>query len=541
MKTIRCPICRRLVSSLLTAAHAAEERAIWSGLSSRHQYWNPTSGLCEQCLFREAPDPQELFRSSVRNPVAVLPLPLRLDADPRFTGSGVTIAFIDSGFFPHPDLTKPDNRLLSITDVTSERHAGSYFKEPHWESWHGTMSAVVACGNGFRSKGLYKGLASCAKVVGIKVMDVRERTVSARSIAAGIRWVIDHREELSIRILSIAVGADEPEYLEKSDVDQQVEEAVRAGLVVVVAAGNRPGSPLVPPSSAPSAITVGGYDDGNDLHEHLRIPYHSTWGITLNGYEKPNVVGLANSVPGPLLPATDQDREARVLFEILRARRDHAWEIFQRKRTLVQRDKTRITPANLKIRVLERIREAQYVAPHHKAMEGTSIAAALVASIVAQMMEANPMLSPREIRQILLKTAEPMAHIGREQQGHGMVSARRAVERALTERHPSERLGPDFTGEYATFLYEDHDARTVSLAGELNGWDPEQTPFHEIGSGRWSCLIPFSPGKTLLYKIVVDGEKWIADPSNTRRLDDGYGGWNSVLDSATHLVAAQAS
>ena len=34
----------------------------------------------------------------------ILPTGLRLDADPRYTGKGITICFIDSGFSLHPDL-----------------------------------------------------------------------------------------------------------------------------------------------------------------------------------------------------------------------------------------------------------------------------------------------------------------------------------------------------------------------------------------------------------------------------------------------------
>ena len=43
----------------------------------------------------------------------VLSTPLRLDSDERFTGKGVTIAFLDSGFYPHKDLTEPENRILA--------------------------------------------------------------------------------------------------------------------------------------------------------------------------------------------------------------------------------------------------------------------------------------------------------------------------------------------------------------------------------------------------------------------------------------------
>ena len=44
----------------------------------------------------------------------ILPTPLRVDAHPRYTGKGITICFIDSGFYPHPDLVvkhKPDKEI----------------------------------------------------------------------------------------------------------------------------------------------------------------------------------------------------------------------------------------------------------------------------------------------------------------------------------------------------------------------------------------------------------------------------------------------
>lgn len=48
-----------------------------------------------------------------QNRFAVLPTPLRLNADPNRTGRGVTIAFLDPGFYPHADLTEPVNRIIA--------------------------------------------------------------------------------------------------------------------------------------------------------------------------------------------------------------------------------------------------------------------------------------------------------------------------------------------------------------------------------------------------------------------------------------------
>src|SRR5262245_5814131 len=66
---------------------------------------------CERCvrLFERAKDQIIADAAMKKDGSHVLSTPLRLDADERFTGEGVTIAFLDSGFYPHVDLTTPDN------------------------------------------------------------------------------------------------------------------------------------------------------------------------------------------------------------------------------------------------------------------------------------------------------------------------------------------------------------------------------------------------------------------------------------------------
>src|SRR5205823_11286791 len=46
-----------------------------------------------------------------------LPTPLRLHADPRYTGRGVTVALVDAGFHPHPDLLRPRDRVRGWVDA----------------------------------------------------------------------------------------------------------------------------------------------------------------------------------------------------------------------------------------------------------------------------------------------------------------------------------------------------------------------------------------------------------------------------------------
>ena len=99
----------------------------------------------------------------------VLSTPLRLDADERFTGKGVTIAFLDSGFYPHVDLTTPENRILAYRNLLDADGDVSSLFEPDVASWHGMMTSVVAAGNGSLSNGFYRGIAPDAIVVLVKL------------------------------------------------------------------------------------------------------------------------------------------------------------------------------------------------------------------------------------------------------------------------------------------------------------------------------------------------------------------------------------
>jgi serine protease AprX len=67
-------------------------------------------------------------------------------------------------------------------------------------------------------------------------------------------------------------------------------------------------------------------------------------------------------------------------------------------------------------------------------VDGTSVAAPIVSSVIAQMLEANPDLTPEQIRTILKQTAIPLDSIPAEKQGAGAINARGAVEAALQFR-----------------------------------------------------------------------------------------------------------
>jgi len=82
------------------------------------------------------------------NRFAVIPTADRLRTDPRFTGRGVTIAFLDSGFQQHPDLVEPSNRIVAFHDISGEKAAPDSSRRVESWHWHGTQTTVAAAGNG---------------------------------------------------------------------------------------------------------------------------------------------------------------------------------------------------------------------------------------------------------------------------------------------------------------------------------------------------------------------------------------------------------
>src|SRR4029453_9840130 len=147
----------------------------------------------------------------------------------------------------------------------------------------------AATGGGRMSDGVYRGLAHESRLVLVKASE--QGRITEENIAQGIQWIIANRERYNIRVLNISLGGDEDVPCSKSIVDQAAEEAINQGIVVVAAAGNSgaEGMHSIPPANSPSVITVGGYDDKNDLDPNTIDLYHSNYGPTADGTVKPEL------------------------------------------------------------------------------------------------------------------------------------------------------------------------------------------------------------------------------------------------------------
>ena len=400
--------------------------------------------VCTRCveLFERARVQIETDAAVFEQGGHVLSTPLRLDADDRFTGRGVTIAFLDSGFFRHVDLTTPKNRILAYHSIAAADGDKTTLDKPDMASWHGMMTSVVAAGNGSLSNGFYRGIAPDANVVLIKL--ARTGRITERNIKHGLEWVMAHREEYSIRVVNISAGGDEEASYLHSSLSKTVERAVREGLIVVCAVGNAghmPRHPVLPPASAPSCIAVGGLDDKNSLNRARRGMYRSSYGPTVDGLQKPEVIAPGIWVPAPILPHTPTAEQAALLATLDDADDNELHAMLAAQRGVDRDlDEARELPAYLLRQLITiKLREENVITKHYKYVDGTSFAAPIVSSIVACMLEANPDLTPHRVKRILIDTAERLPNIEVDRQGWGVVAPRRAVELAVAMRKRTGR------------------------------------------------------------------------------------------------------
>ncbi|MEQ1763578.1 MAG: S8 family serine peptidase, partial [Pyrinomonadaceae bacterium] len=208
------------------------------------------------------------------------------------------------------------------------------------------------------------------------------------------------------------------------------------GITVVCAVGNAghlPHHPVFPPASAPSCIAVGGLDDNNSMNRAKRGMYRSSYGPTFDGFQKPEVIAPSIWVPAPILPNTPTAQQAALLKALDAASDDELHAMIEANPGVdAELDAALDRPVHsIRQIIILKIRRENVITKHYTDVDGTSFSAPIVSSLVAQMLEANPSLSPQQVKTLLIKTAERLPHYEVDRQGWGVIDPRRAVETAL--------------------------------------------------------------------------------------------------------------
>ena len=281
-------------------------------------------------------------------------------------GAGVGVAIIDSGIASHPDLPN----LVKTVDFTGGPNV------PGDPFGHGTHVAGIIGGSGQSSQGLYAGVAPSARLINLRVLDASGGGSTSNVISA-IEWAIDNRnalgddgKPLNIRVLNISAGHAPYESSSTDPLAVACRQAVQAGLVVVVSAGNNGKDPITgnpaygtitTPGIESSVITVGAITTwGTPSRADDVVSTFSSRGPTIDHLMKPDL-----AAPG-----------------------------------------SRIVSASSPGNYLATTYPALQIGTGYLKLSGTSMAAPEVSGAAAMILSANPNLTPNLVKSILMYTAE---------------------------------------------------------------------------------------------------------------------------------------
>ena len=273
-------------------------------------------------------------------------------AQTGYDGSGTTVAIIDTGIDGnHSSLDDQDDnpethdpKVIGFYDpVNNPSLTNGTEVYPYDDQGHGSHCAGTTAGTGAPNYE-HPGMAPQASLVGVKVLD-SGGSGSFATVMAGMEWTVEKRYEYNIRAASMSLGgpgAIEWTSSEEDSVNRYANEMVRAGIALFIAAGNNGVSAQIgTPGSAEDAITVGALDKDSS------IAVYSSQGPTEEGRIKPNIAYVGSSV----------------------------------------------------------MSVAHNTGDGYVAFSGTSMATPGAAGVAALMLQANPDLSPFDIRNIMQETA----------------------------------------------------------------------------------------------------------------------------------------
>ncbi|DAC65568.1 MAG TPA: hypothetical protein D7I14_06670 [Candidatus Poseidoniales archaeon] len=397
-----------------------------------------------------------------------------------YTGAGSVVAIIDTGIdSDHVGLDDIDDsnytndtKVIAFYDAVNypELTNGTEIKA-YDDQGHGTHCAGITAGTGAPDF-QYKGVAPKAQLVGVKVLD-SGGSGSFATVMAGMEWTVEKRHVFNIRAASMSLGgpgAIEWTSSEEESVNRMGNEMMREGVALFIAAGNSAFSAQIgTPGSAEDVITVGALD------KNTAIAVYSSQGPTEEGRVKPNIAFVGSSVMAPDFNTGDG----------------------------------------------------------YTSKSGTSMATPGAAGLAALMYQANPDLSPFDIRNIMQETAtyrrcdymfanEPCAedNIPKNRQnnvyGHGHVNSVPSVMEAANKVYELSltlniTLASDYDMDNRVFLNQDEVVQFNVEGGatrvQWRTWDMRD---------NWMDLAGFDADDTtftVTHSLLVDRLQYL--PNNT--------------------------
>jgi len=370
-----------------TPGHFARLHRIGGAVKGRHTAFSGYSATLPAARILELAEDPEVGHMSLDVPVRtvldVASLAVRADRaavdSGDLDGSGIGVAVVDTGVQLHRDLARMGRRngVVEVEIVGSEKGLADYFG-------HGTAVAGVINGNGLASSDsdafrTFRGLAPGARLFSLRALQA-DGTGRASDVILAIDWVIRNAHRQNIRVLNLSLGHPVYESYSTDPLCQAAAAAVRAGIVVVVSAGNggRLGSgfgTITSPGNHPDVITVGAMDDNDTAarEDDILAPYSAKGPTLVDHVVKPDLVA-----PGTF---------------IVSLRAVNSWIDRNHPESI------------LPLTDYKNARGLDWMVGEYTVLSGTSLAAPLVSATAALMLQREPGLSPTTVKARLMASA----------------------------------------------------------------------------------------------------------------------------------------
>jgi serine protease AprX len=304
-----------------------------------------------------------------------------------FTGKGVGVALIDTGVSPVRGLTSGNVVAGPDLSFDSQDPTAGYVDT----FGHGTHLASIIAGRdvagtaaSYLDPANWHGVAPDATLVDVRV-GASDGAVDVSQVIAGIDWVVQHAGDNHTRVIALAYGTDSVQSSMVDPLAYAVENAWKHGIVVVAAGGNDGDSTktLANPASDPHIIAVGAVDDaGTEDTSDDVVPSWSTHGTDARHVDvvAPGVSVLGLNAPGSA--AAVNNPQALVGSRFIRG-------------------------------------------------SGTSQASAVVAGEVALLLQANPGLTPDQVKVLLQSNADGLPRAATTMSGSGGTDLHKVYQQLL--------------------------------------------------------------------------------------------------------------
>jgi serine protease AprX len=227
-----------------------------------------------------------------------------------FTGQGVNVAIIDTGFAPVPDLVA-SGRVNYAVDLSAE---ASVPEATYIDTYgHGTHMAGIIAGRtpgsdpalAAKHPEWFMGVAPDAGIISVKVGD-NTGSADISQVIAGVDWAIDHAEQYNIKVINLSYASGSALPYQTDPLPFTLERAWKAGIVVVVAAGNdgRDSHSLSSPAVDPYVIAVGAVEA--TTNRSFVVP---TWASSGDGVRNPDVAAPGTHIVSLRDPGSRIDME----------------------------------------------------------------------------------------------------------------------------------------------------------------------------------------------------------------------------------------